>query len=84
MRNNANKHPNADPTARSKFVAPRPPRKSENVFPKPAPIVAPRNPVCNFFGSFFSIDIPANAPASITALSMNPKMTKSNILNSYN
>ena len=84
MINNANKHPKADPTARSKFVAPRPPRKSENVFPNPAPIVAPRKPVCYFFGSFFSTDIPANAPASITALSINPKTTKSNILNLYN
>ena len=54
-------HPNADPNAKSIFVAPSPPKKSLNVLPSPAPNVAPRNPVCSFLGNFFSIDIPNNA-----------------------
>ena len=69
----------AEPNAKSIFVAPTPPKKSLNVLPNPAPTVAPKNPVCNFFGNFLSIDMPNNAPVNITALSMIPKIIYSTI-----
>ena len=76
---NANRQPIADPNAKSILVAPMPPKKSLNVLPNPAPTVAPKNPVCNFFGNFLSIDMPNNAPVNITALSMIPKIIYSTI-----
>ena len=80
IRTNAIKQPTAVPNANAQFKLTAPPIKSLTVFPRPAPIIAPK-PTCKRPGRYFSNPSPKNAPqASLRYLQYQTKLRHKKVL----